>query len=78
MDTPASPDVLLLDLVLVGIDEGVIRDEADLRRLYAWLRHSTATGADQSAARTWRRTSAADRPGPPAARAAGRSRKMGI
>jgi len=37
MQTRSSPDVLLLDLILVGIDEGLITCEADLVRLYVWL-----------------------------------------
>ena len=75
MNTPASPDVLLLDLVLVGIDEGVITCEADLARLYTWL-CLQATSPDQTAARTWRKTTADPRPGS-AARAGGRIRKKG-
>ena len=37
MNTQASRDVLLLDLTLAGIDEGLIETEQDLARLYAWL-----------------------------------------
>ncbi len=37
MQTRSSPDVLLLDLILVGIAEGLIETERDLVRLYVWL-----------------------------------------
>jgi len=37
MHTQSSPDVLLLDLILVGIEEGLIETERDLVRLYVWL-----------------------------------------
>ena len=37
MRTQSSPDVLLLDLVLAALAEGVITSERDLVRLYAWL-----------------------------------------
>jgi len=33
----SSPDVLLLDLILAAIDEGIIETERDLVRLYVWL-----------------------------------------
>jgi hypothetical protein len=31
-------EALLLELVLAAIDAGIIQDEADLVRLYRWLR----------------------------------------
>ena len=37
MNTRSPRDVLLLDLTLAGIDEGLIETEQDLARLYAWL-----------------------------------------
>jgi len=59
-------DELMLELVLVGIDEGLIRSEADLAWLYAWL---------QTSGYTSRRTSD-DRPAP-GARVDDRRRRMG-
>ena len=37
-----SPDVLLLDLILAAIEEGLIETERDLVRLYVWLRAVTS------------------------------------
>jgi hypothetical protein len=72
MASPASPEVLLLELVLAGIDEGIIQTEADLARLYTWLT-LRANAADRRPGHTSRRTSARDRP----ARAAGHPRRTG-
>jgi len=34
-------EALLLELVLAAIDAGIVDDEADLVRLYTWLRHTS-------------------------------------